>query len=266
MREWRRIYRSITSSDRLAKVSDSAWRLYVLLLVNQDDQGSIPWTRTMVRTLIAGSTWTEEQAATWAKELMIRDLVKADGDMLTIRRGAELNGPPKSGSQSYKTPRLYPPSTEAILPQEVRYTSPGSPRVREELEERRGEETTPSTSSEASEVVSPLKGGAPQKNTNNQKPKTKTHWKKLPRTIEGLQDGLVETLVKEYAWAWSAERVREKIAGALDHDAARKRTNAWLYLDGWLRRDAERMPTEWKAAHPDPQRFTEGRYGHLVQR
>ena len=124
MREWRKVHRSITSSDRLANVSDSAWRLYVLFLVNQDDRGAYPWTKPLIRTLIAGTSWTEEQAAAYAEELRSCGLVEPDGDMLIIRRGSELNGPPTNGPPGYRIPRLYTSPTEPVRTENVHRTNP----------------------------------------------------------------------------------------------------------------------------------------------
>ena len=101
------IHRSITTSERLAAVSDSAWRLYVLLLVNQDDEGRYPWSPFMVRALVVGTQWSVQDAERFKDELVRTQLVLSKDSVLTVRRGAELNGVPKSGTPSWQTPRIY---------------------------------------------------------------------------------------------------------------------------------------------------------------
>lgn len=117
------IYRSLASSDRLAGVSDGAWRLFVLLLLYQDDEGRVPWSSpTMVRSIIVGTPWTREQADGYCEELARIGAVVRDDAFLVIRRGKELNGAPKSGDARWRAPRRYAVSegVSAPLSQSVR--------------------------------------------------------------------------------------------------------------------------------------------------
>ena len=121
-RPWRMIHRSITTSERLGKVSDSAFRLFTLLFVNQDDDGCYPWTPNHVRALISGTPWTLDQADQLYDELAAVQLVRpprADYippayPMLTIYRGAELNGHAKSGTRNWLKVRRYAPDGSTV--------------------------------------------------------------------------------------------------------------------------------------------------------
>ena len=106
-RPWRMIHRSITTSERLGAVSDSAWRLHQLLLISQDDFGCFPWIHAMVRSLIAGASWTPTQANEFLRELVTVQAVSNTDSLLTIWRGEELNGAPKSGDELWQKPRRY---------------------------------------------------------------------------------------------------------------------------------------------------------------
>ena len=110
MRYWRKVYGSVVESDRLAGVSDSAALLFVFLLTKQDDAGQYPNTQARLRALSITRHWTDEVLTTYLRELDGVGLVtldKASGH-LTIRRGQELNGIPKDGSEGHRKPRYYP--------------------------------------------------------------------------------------------------------------------------------------------------------------
>ena len=54
----------------------------------------------------------------------------------------------------------------------------------------------------------------------------------------------IEEMVALHRGVFTAETVREIIAQALDHTAARKYTHHDLYVKGWLRKEAERRPAQ----------------------
>lgn len=112
MRDWRKIHKGILESDRLASVSDAAFRLYVYLLVLQDDAGEYPWTRPWRRRLTQGCGWSEQTIDRLGRELVEHGLVTLDEDHLVIDRGAEMNGRPAylaRGRQSmYYRPDMHP--------------------------------------------------------------------------------------------------------------------------------------------------------------
>ena len=108
-REWRKVYRSITSSDRLASVSDGAAWLYTLLLVSQDDEGRYPWTKAMVRTLTATRPdWSFDDTSTLLHELVDVELASIEDGLVELRRGTELNGLPRSAHErrQYQAPAV----------------------------------------------------------------------------------------------------------------------------------------------------------------
>lgn len=105
MRFWRKLHRSIISSDKLAIVSDSAALLYFMLIPVQDDEGRYPWTPTNVRTLTATRDWTFNDANAYCEELSNAGLITQFDGFIEIVRGKELNGQP---SHSPKHRHLYP--------------------------------------------------------------------------------------------------------------------------------------------------------------
>jgi hypothetical protein len=199
MRDWRKVYRSITSSERLASVSDSAAWLYVLLLVNQDDDGCYPWTPAMVKALTATRDWSLDQATELLGELCgvgAADYTE-DRRIVTLYQGALMNGVPRDSHS--REPRRY--HVTADVRQEA-----AEPAAEPPLEERRGEETR--------------KEGA-------------------PRARKVTSKFIEEMVVKWAPHLGGEQKVREHIADAMNHVAIKKRTDKQQYLDGWLRRDAE---------------------------
>ena len=151
MREWRKVHRSLTSSERIAQVSYPARWLYTLLLVNQDDEGSYPWTATMIRSITVTTEWTVIEASTYLEELKSQGLVDQQAHRVAIRRGVEFNGNPKSNSRK---PLVYPESD--ISPTTVGLESDISPARGEEKERReRLEEDETAASSEAASLSEP---------------------------------------------------------------------------------------------------------------
>ena len=131
MREWRKVYGKLRSSEKLSRVNfESKW-LYILLLLAQDDAGQYPWTPTMIRELGASVRWTPLKAERLLSQLVESGLVTKINDMIIILNGKELNGNPRPTKYS---PRLYPgqprvvPGSSQGRPQD----SPGSHRGRTE--------------------------------------------------------------------------------------------------------------------------------------
>ncbi len=99
MLPWRKVHSVIIGSDKLSRVSDSAFRLYVYLLVAQDDDGTYPWTRISRKALTVGTTWTDDQADAFAQELVTGGLLHVtDGQLhVTDARLHVVNGPRFNG-------------------------------------------------------------------------------------------------------------------------------------------------------------------------
>ena len=128
MREWRKLYKVLSTSAKASQVSDAALLLYVLMLPHQDDGGRIPWNKAFVRAVTANRDWTWPQTEKLATELCQQRLVTIEGDMLTITKGAELNGKPHDAKKAL----LYPVSAVVATTGGV-WSAPHT-------EERRGEE------------------------------------------------------------------------------------------------------------------------------
>ena len=54
-------------------------------------------------------------------------------------------------------------------------------------------------------------------------------------------------MLQEYSELWSEVQVNEIIAQALNHTAVKKALNVELYVQGWLRRDAEKRRNNGKS-------------------
>ena len=110
MRDWRKVYGSLVESDRLDQVTDGAALLFVFLLVKQDDAGHYPNTPARLRALALTRDWTDAVRTAYVLELLDVGLVSLSPDkhMFVIRRGQELNGPPKDGTENHRKPRHYP--------------------------------------------------------------------------------------------------------------------------------------------------------------
>ena len=74
MREWRPLHRGIITSDKLGVVGDAAFRLFMYLLVAQDDDGNYPWTRIKRNTLTVGTGWGDGN-------LILFELLQTQGDV-----------------------------------------------------------------------------------------------------------------------------------------------------------------------------------------
>ena len=145
-REWRKVYRSITSSDRLASVSDGAAWLYTLLLVSQDDEGRYPWTKAMVRTLTATRPdWSFDNTSDLLHELVDVELASIEDGLVILRRGSELNGIPRYSHD--REPHQYP--APAVLRQAAAVGAAEAPLEVQQgshgLKRKEGEESSPPT-------------------------------------------------------------------------------------------------------------------------
>ena len=113
-RPWRALHDACLSSERLATVSNDAFALWIMLVIRQDDAGRFPWTPVRVRSLTAIRDWNLPRASQLLDELRKSGSVSVDGIWVTLHRGAELNGPPTSGSKESMIPRFYPGYTDSI--------------------------------------------------------------------------------------------------------------------------------------------------------
>lgn len=109
MRTWRKLESGIITSERLAKVSDSAKWLFTLLIVAQDDEGKYPWTSTMIRSLTVTTDWDSHASDSLLSELTESGVAELRDGMVLLRNGAEKNGTP---ANSKKYAMIYPSGVE----------------------------------------------------------------------------------------------------------------------------------------------------------
>lgn len=104
MREWRKIYRGISVSDKIANLSMDARWLFILLILHQDDRGVYAWSRAKMKSLVAGSTeWTTNDVQRLSAELDSAGLVEARPAYLKIVDGDKKNGNP----YKWREPQTY---------------------------------------------------------------------------------------------------------------------------------------------------------------
>jgi hypothetical protein len=104
MRDWRKLYASIIASERLGGMTDAAFRLFVLLVVAQDDEGKYPWTPTKIRSLCVGTNWDSYGSNTALSELSESGVAVLRDGFVYLTNGAALNGTP---TNSRKWPLIY---------------------------------------------------------------------------------------------------------------------------------------------------------------
>jgi hypothetical protein len=95
MRDWRKIYKGISVSDKIAKLSMDARWLFVLLILHQDDRGLYHWSRSKMKSLVAGSTeWSANDVQRLIAELENSQLIVSYNTYLEIIDGSDKNGNP----------------------------------------------------------------------------------------------------------------------------------------------------------------------------
>jgi DnaD/phage-associated family protein len=93
MHPWRKIRIEWLSSSRLRKVSDSAFRMWLMLITAQDDDGYFELEDAKLAQLVAGtSTWNSERCKALIEELVEVGLIIRDGNFIVLYRGSEFNG------------------------------------------------------------------------------------------------------------------------------------------------------------------------------
>jgi hypothetical protein len=138
MHPWRKLNIEWLSSSRLRKISNGAFRLWVMLLTAQDDDGYFELEDAKLAQLVAGTTtWNSERCKAFIDELEEAGLVVRDGNFIVLYRGSEFNGMlrperPSSGF-FYRSDGL---RAQSIAQQTV---SGGQLSVSGGLEERRGD-------------------------------------------------------------------------------------------------------------------------------
>ena len=104
MRQWRKVYSGIGSSEKINNISYEARWLFILLITVQDDMAVYPYTKPKLKTLCAGSTeWTTEDIYRLLTELDYIELIQIKDDHIYIVDGEIKNG----NLYKWKPPQLY---------------------------------------------------------------------------------------------------------------------------------------------------------------
>jgi len=104
MRLWRKLFGSITESEKAGQISDGALLFWMFLVAKQDDQGRLPYHKTFMKVLCASRDWPWSTIEGFCQELITVELVSLDGKFIFITKGSELNGAPDKRIP----PMLYP--------------------------------------------------------------------------------------------------------------------------------------------------------------
>jgi hypothetical protein len=89
MRQWRMLHQEIITSDKLGGTGDAAFRLFMYLVVAQDDDGNYPWTPIKRKALVIGTSWDDAKTVQLGDELVNAGVCKISSGVLSIVDGAE---------------------------------------------------------------------------------------------------------------------------------------------------------------------------------
>lgn len=250
MREWRKVYKSLSTSQRAGQITDSAFALYAIALLHQDDAGRIPWNKPFARSITATRDWSWEQTQTLASEIVSAKLAWMEGGFLYIVKGKELNGKPHDAKKEL----LYPEST--LDSDGVVATTGGvwsKPQESGGVEERREEETPP--------VVPPAGGpdrvsvdDGTDKASDSQpsratEPVKKTSRRATPPVKLTVSDEFTAEMIARHQDKLGADGVADEIDRALAHEAAQKyKADPNAYVKGWLGREARQAQANGRAS------------------
>ena len=93
MHPYRKLRIEWLSSSRLRKVSDSAFRLWTMLITAQDDDGYFELEDAKLAQLVAGTTtWNSEHCMALLDELIEAGLAIREVNFIFLYRGREFNG------------------------------------------------------------------------------------------------------------------------------------------------------------------------------
>ena len=119
VREWRPLHRGIITSDKLGSVDDAAFRLFMYLVVAQDDDGKYPWTRIKRSALVIGAGWDDNRTMKLGNDLVAAGLCEISDGMAQIVNGAEMQGKHRPDVKSF----LYDRHETATLTPRARHVN-----------------------------------------------------------------------------------------------------------------------------------------------
>ena len=148
MRQWRKLYEGIRSSNRIDGLDYEARWLYILLLSAQDDAGRYPWVKSRIKGLVAATTdWDASRVRAACDSLAHAGLITVENDMVQIIGGAEKNGTP---SNARGKAMLYDiPVCDSHATRSEAHASPTRARVEKSREEKSRGEAAPGASAPA---------------------------------------------------------------------------------------------------------------------
>jgi hypothetical protein len=83
------LHQGIITSDKLGGTGDAAFRLFMYLVVAQDDDGNYPWTPIKRKALVIGTSWDDAKTVQLGNELVSSGVCEISAEMLSIVDGAE---------------------------------------------------------------------------------------------------------------------------------------------------------------------------------
>lgn len=99
---WRKIYASVITSEKLSECSFEARWLWLLLCLNQDNEGKNWATAVKLKSLIVSTDWSVDYVlSTLMPELAQNQLATIDGNFINVVQGAKKNGTPPNARKSY---------------------------------------------------------------------------------------------------------------------------------------------------------------------
>ena len=99
---WRKIYASVITSEKLSECSFEARWLWLLLCLNQDNEGKNWATAVKLKSLIVSTDWSVDYVlSTLMPELAKNQLATIDGNFINVVQGAKKNGTPPNARKSY---------------------------------------------------------------------------------------------------------------------------------------------------------------------
>lgn len=188
---WRKIYASVITSEKLSECSFEARWLWLLLCLNQDNEGKNWATAVKLKSLIVSTDWSVDYVlSTLMPELAQNQLATIDGNFINVVQGAKKNGTPPNARKSY----ILTDDT----PNASRMRVAGDEHVTSQKEKRnRNQETEILVDQRFTPLVS-LKG----------------YRKITPKSVQvilktaEIENVLVEDLINSFAAYWEIGRIR----------------------------------------------------------
>ena len=190
---WRKIYASVITSEKLSECSFEARWLWLLLCLNQDNEGKNWATAVKLKSLIVSTDWSVDYVlSTLMPELAQNQLATIDGNFINVVQGAKKNGTPPNARKSYILTDDTPDAHRMRVARVEHVTS-----QKEKQKRNRNQETEILVDQRFAPLV-PLKG----------------YRKITPKSVQiilktaEIENVLVEDLIKSFVAYWEIGRIR----------------------------------------------------------